>query len=163
MSEDNEIVATYKALKATRKLKSVQMDKYLCRGSGCTLAVVFQVPGRVVCWVPGYKNSSKLNDAVSVASARAKNTLDGDRHPRRGPHGHPTDRQADNAAWDGDQPHLRRQDCGDLGRLRLDANDAAARCRVLPRAIGGSQPHLGWRLRKGAERSAPPLVCCVWP
>ena len=79
MSEDNEIVATYKALKATRKLKSVQMDKYLCRGSGCTLAVVFQVPGRVVCWVPGYKNSSKLNDAVSVASARAKNTLDGDR------------------------------------------------------------------------------------
>ena len=69
MSEDNEIVATFRALRATRKLKSVQMDKYLCRGSGCTLAVVFQVPERVVCWVPGYKNSSKLNDAVSVASA----------------------------------------------------------------------------------------------
>ncbi len=82
MSEGREIVATYKALKATGKLKSVQVDKYLCRGSGCTLAVIFQVPGRVVCWVPAYKNSPTLNDAASVASARAKNTVDGDRRWR---------------------------------------------------------------------------------
>lgn len=71
-------LATYKALKATGRLNEYVLHRYRCR-RGCTLAIVFAVPGSVVCYVPAYRYSRGLNEQVSTPAGRAKNALDGDR------------------------------------------------------------------------------------
>jgi hypothetical protein len=59
-------------------LSRVTLHRYMCK-RGCQLATVFRVGGTTLCAVRDYKYSPGLNEARSVPTARAKNTLDGDR------------------------------------------------------------------------------------
>jgi len=59
-------------------LHNVVLHQYQCR-RGCQIATVFKVGGTVLCAVRDYKFSRGLNAERSVAAAREKNTLDGDR------------------------------------------------------------------------------------
>lgn len=60
-------------------LAKLTLHKYQCL-RGCQLATVFRAGGATLCAVRDYKYSPGLNLAQSVPEARAKNTIDGDRH-----------------------------------------------------------------------------------
>ncbi len=78
MASSSEIVAAFKALKATGRLRGVIQAEYRCR-RGCHLGTVFAVPAGPMFYTPSYRLSPTRNDLTSVESARAKNTLDGNR------------------------------------------------------------------------------------
>ena len=84
-ADADAIQRAYQALRDTNDTRGtplinrVILHRYQCQ-RGCQIAVVFQAAGTVMCAVLDYKYSPGLNEAQSVASARAKNTLDGDRH-----------------------------------------------------------------------------------
>lgn len=58
----------------------VVVQRYICERKGCKLATVISVGGRLICRAEPYKLGRGLNQVRSVESARAKNTLDGERH-----------------------------------------------------------------------------------
>ncbi len=68
----------YRALADQGLLSKVTLHRYQCK-RGCQIATVFRAGSTTLCAVRDYKYSRGLNAAQSVASARAKNTLDGDR------------------------------------------------------------------------------------
>lgn len=68
----------YQHLMNTGLLSRVTLHRYICR-RGCKVATVFAGLGTTLCAVTDYKYSPGMNRAQSVPSARAKNTLDGDR------------------------------------------------------------------------------------
>ncbi len=70
----------YVALRDSGKLSKVTLHRYLCRARSCMIATVFRLDRLTLCAVRDYTYSPGLNEAVSVPSARAKKTLDGDRH-----------------------------------------------------------------------------------
>jgi len=53
--------------------------EYYCKQRDCPLMTCFQSPRGPLVWLPQYKKSPKRNAEESVASARARRTLDGDR------------------------------------------------------------------------------------
>lgn len=69
----------YAALRDNGLLSRVTTHRYMCR-RGCQIATAYKVGAAVMLAVRDYKYSPGLNEARSVESARAKNTLDGDRH-----------------------------------------------------------------------------------
>lgn len=75
----------YQALRDTNDsrgvplLNRVTLHRYQC-ARGCQVATVFRAGQTTMCVVRDYKYSPGLNDTQSVESARAKNTLDGERH-----------------------------------------------------------------------------------
>ncbi|RCL89394.1 MAG: hypothetical protein DBW62_04485 [Microbacterium sp.] len=69
----------YAALDNQGLLSRVTTHRYICR-RGCPIATVYKVGAAVMLAVRDYKYSPGLNEAQSVESARAKNTLDGNRH-----------------------------------------------------------------------------------
>lgn len=68
------------ALRENGYLSRVTLHRYMCAQRGCQIATVFKAGGTVLCAVRDYRLSRGLNERRSVASARAKNTLDGERH-----------------------------------------------------------------------------------
>jgi hypothetical protein len=79
---DDETAAlddAFRALKGAGLLSKVVLHRYQC-SRGCQIAVVFRAAGRLLCAVRDYKYSPGMNERQSVAAARAKNTLDGNRH-----------------------------------------------------------------------------------
>lgn len=60
-------------------LSRVALHRYMCK-RGCQLATVFRFEGMTLAAVRDYKYSPGLNAERSVASARERNTLDGNRH-----------------------------------------------------------------------------------
>ena len=60
-------------------LNKVTVHKYLCR-RGCLRGRVMNIGGRLVMRTRDYKLAPGANQAQSVASARARNTIDGNRH-----------------------------------------------------------------------------------
>jgi hypothetical protein len=75
----------------------IVVARYSCRRRGCVLATVVRIGDQVLCRTRDYKLAPGTNLARSVESARAKNTIDGQRHWP----GHTFD-VTDLAAW-GDQ------------------------------------------------------------
>jgi hypothetical protein len=69
----------FRALVDRDLLSKITLHRYRCR-RGCPIAVVFAVDDLLLCAVRDYKFSPGLNRVESVEAARAKNTLDGDRH-----------------------------------------------------------------------------------
>lgn len=59
-------------------LAKVTLLRYQCR-RGCQIATVFRLDGTTMCAVRDYKLSPGLNQSQTVAAAREKNTLDGNR------------------------------------------------------------------------------------
>lgn len=60
-------------------LAKVTLHTYIC-SRGCKIATVFRAGKNTLCAVRDYKYSPGLNERQSVEAARAKNTLDGNRH-----------------------------------------------------------------------------------
>ena len=73
------IQTAYQQLRDAGLLSKVELHRYMCT-RGCQLAIVFRAAGTNLCAVRDYKYSPGLNASQSVASARIKNTLDGERH-----------------------------------------------------------------------------------
>ncbi len=69
-----------------KQLQKVLLLEWRCLSNGCLLIHVWQSPMGPLYWIPHYKVSKKRNAERSVASARAKNTLNGDNiwKPRAG-------------------------------------------------------------------------------
>lgn len=72
--------AIYIALQNQKLLNRVTLHKYMCAKKNCQIARVFRVQNVTLCWVRDYKYSPGLNEQKTIAAAREKNTLDGDRH-----------------------------------------------------------------------------------
>lgn len=66
-------------------LRRVTLHTYRCGKGSCLLATVFRVDGRTLVATEDYKLSPGYNQARSVESARAKNTLDRDGAQRHWP------------------------------------------------------------------------------
>jgi hypothetical protein len=62
--------------------RKVAVVEYYCQVRSCPLLTVFQAPGGLLVALPGYRKSPQRNAAGSVASARARRTVDGDRRWR---------------------------------------------------------------------------------
>ncbi len=75
------LVAAYDAAPHSTR-KAALLGEYRCR-QRCGLLVAWQAPGPIrLARLRPYKLSAGKNQAKSTPSARAKNTLDGDRHWR---------------------------------------------------------------------------------
>lgn len=72
--------AAWQRLENAGLISKVTVQQYRCRRRGCTLMTVIKVGGLTLARSADYKFSRGLNGERSVAAARAKNTLDGDRH-----------------------------------------------------------------------------------
>lgn len=70
---------TYQALENAGLINRVVVHRYLCR-KGHVLAEVIRVGSSTVARTRDYKLSPGMNLDRSVEAARARNTLDGDRH-----------------------------------------------------------------------------------
>jgi hypothetical protein len=77
---DDEIVAALEAIPAAEVAKRAVIV-YRCP-RGCVLLAVFRYDGRHFGYKPRVKLSDAVNQANSVAAARAKKTIDGDRRWR---------------------------------------------------------------------------------
>jgi|tagenome__1003787_1003787.scaffolds.fasta_scaffold20973610_4 hypothetical protein len=62
--------------------RKVAVVEYYCQVRSCPLLTVFQAPDGLLVALPRYRKSPQRNAAGSVASARAKRTVDGDRRWR---------------------------------------------------------------------------------
>lgn len=61
-------------------ISKVIVGRYICAPRGCRLATVLRVGSKTILSTRDYKLSPGKNEADSVASARSKRTLDGQRH-----------------------------------------------------------------------------------
>ena len=82
MNDDHQeaIDKLHQTLSERGWLHRVRLHTYICARRGCKIATVYRAAGLTLCEVRDYKLSPGMNQARSVAEARAKNTLDGDRH-----------------------------------------------------------------------------------
>src|SRR3954451_622635 len=62
--------------------RKVAVVEYYCRARSCPLLTVFQAPDGLWVALPRYRKSPERNAAGSVASARGRRTVDGDRRWR---------------------------------------------------------------------------------
>ncbi|UTX33742.1 hypothetical protein NNL26_06985 [Micrococcus luteus] len=81
MNPDAETI--YRALTSTRRIGELRRLTYRCHAQRCLLLDAAEVPAMgLLLHVKGYKNSRTVNEATSVAEARAARTTDGNRHWR---------------------------------------------------------------------------------
>ena len=78
-TRSDEIQRLHRELVARGELGRWVLHRYMCR-RGCQVATVFRYQGLTLCAVADHKLSHGANQTRSVAAARLKNTLDGDRH-----------------------------------------------------------------------------------
>ena len=70
----------YQQLENAGLIPKVTVHRYLCGRRGEPLATVIRLGDKTIARARDYKHSPGLNRERSVESARAHNTLDGDRH-----------------------------------------------------------------------------------
>jgi hypothetical protein len=70
----------YQQLENAGLISKVTVRRYLCRKCGKPCATVIRVGDRTIARTRDYKYSPGFNRGRSVEAARAKNTLDGERH-----------------------------------------------------------------------------------
>ncbi|BBZ60134.1 hypothetical protein [Mycolicibacterium monacense] len=70
----------YQHLENAEVVSKVTVHRYLCRKCGKPRATVIRLGDRTLARTHDYKFSPGMNADRSVPSARARNTLDGDRH-----------------------------------------------------------------------------------
>lgn len=80
MKPDAETI--YRALVETKQLNKLRRLTYRCQVNREMLLDAVETPAGLLFYVKGYKNSPTVNEATSVAEARATRTTDGDRHWR---------------------------------------------------------------------------------
>lgn len=78
MTADDD-AALVAAMKATNTLDKRATLIYRCNSRACPLLYVFTADGRRFAHQPRYKLSDDVNKRETVAAARAKHTIDGDR------------------------------------------------------------------------------------
>jgi hypothetical protein len=72
------LAVTWGSLSRSQR-RRVAVVEYYCTVRDCPLLAVFRAPDGLWVWLPRYRKSPQRNAAGSVASARAKRTVDGDR------------------------------------------------------------------------------------
>lgn len=81
-SEQANALRAYHVLQDHKMINRARLVTYRCQSARCLLADVYQTPAGVAVYRSRYRKSPASNDLRSVAQAREKRTMDGDRRWR---------------------------------------------------------------------------------
>jgi len=81
-AEQASALRAYQVLQDHKMINRARFITYRCESARCLLADVYQTPSGVAVYRSRYRNSPVSNELKSVAPAREKRTVDGDRRWR---------------------------------------------------------------------------------
>lgn len=79
-ADDLAVSDAFQQLENAGLINRVVVGRYICAKKGCKLATVIRLGDSILTRTRDYKLAPGANVALSIEAARARNTIDGDRH-----------------------------------------------------------------------------------